>query len=233
MSFSQVKRFFALLNMPQPMNEKTGYQFLKKACVRWCQTCCWETSSSSCRAGAGHWRWHEPWVSWWWWHFEHLHLHWWQLAKEGENIAQWHCHGDWHHDWACHWLCRLMMMATMIGWTIIKLNAKRTSHVGQQPRRWRGSDHVQKIYRASWFSLYRDAWWWGCEDPQQTSARPMRWPPHREAGVRQPSHHADEDGTAEPGRKRKIPGPTDLWTWTWKLQYWLTALDTEQLVLGV
>ena len=231
MSFSQVKRFFALLNMPQPMNEKTGYQLKKKACVRWCQTCCWETSSSSCRAGAGHLRWHEPWVSWWWWHFEHLHLHWWQLAKEGENIAQWHCHGDWHHDWACYWLCRLMMMATMIGWTIIKLNAKRTSHVGQQPRRWRGSDHVQKIYRASWFSLYRDAWWWGCEDPQQTSARPMRWPPHREAGVRQPRHHADGDGTAEPGRKRKSPGPTDWWTW--KLQYWLTALDTEQLVLGV
>jgi len=30
MSFSQVKRFFALLNMPQPMNEKTGYQLKKK-----------------------------------------------------------------------------------------------------------------------------------------------------------------------------------------------------------
>ena len=27
MSFSQVKRLFALLNMPPPMNEKTGYQF--------------------------------------------------------------------------------------------------------------------------------------------------------------------------------------------------------------
>ena len=89
-----------------------------------------------------------------------------------------------------------------------------------------GSDHVQKTYRASWFSLYRDAWWWGCEDPQQTSARPVRWPPHREAGVRQSRHQADEDGIAEPGRKRKSPGPADWWTW--QLQYWLTALDTER-----
>ena len=30
MSFSQVKRFFASLNTPQPMNEKTGYQLKKR-----------------------------------------------------------------------------------------------------------------------------------------------------------------------------------------------------------
>ena len=78
--------------MPQPMNEKTGYQFFKKkrvyggarrAAEKHLQAAAEQVRAAYVDMNLGYPD--DDGI------FEHLHLHWWQLAKQGENIAQWLC----------------------------------------------------------------------------------------------------------------------------------------------